>query len=276
MTEEAAVILMRATRHEAEERDAASRFFKVVRLRTEVPPGSLVIGRYANLPYHGELEADIQNLGSRLVNSTMEHQYIANMDWYWDLSDVTFPTWFRLSDVPFSERGSALVLKGRTNSRKFEWNQKMFARNFEAASRIAVELNNDGLIGPQGVIARKYVPLETFEHTLTGTPITNEWRIFYLNGQRLAWGYYWGNIEDLAPVERARPAFEKEGLAFADTVAGRIASQVPFFVVDIARTQEGQWLVVELNDGCQAGLNGTIDPASFYAALSQHLGAPLA
>ncbi|MCC5612926.1 hypothetical protein LC612_41130, partial [Nostoc sp. CHAB 5834] len=62
-------ILMRASRYELPELEIAQQHFPVYRLRSEVPAGSLVVGRYANLPFHRELEQDLKTLGSKMVNS---------------------------------------------------------------------------------------------------------------------------------------------------------------------------------------------------------------
>lgn len=264
-------LLYRPGLSDENEEQAARRHFPLHQLRAQIPTGSLVVGRYACLPFYDELEQDLKLLGSTMVNSYRQHRYVADFEYYDDLKDVTFPTWFRYEDVPPALRNGPFVVKGRTNSRKFEWHTKMFAQNFTAAVRIGSELATDGLLGSQGIVIRQFVPLETFETSVTGTPITNEWRLFYYRGQRLAHGYYWGNIDDWAPVEQARADFEAQGLPFADAVAQRLVDKTPFVVIDIARTAQGHWQVVELNDGCQAGLNGVIDPEELYGNLAKAL-----
>lgn len=265
------VVLYRPGLSDESEEAVCRQHFPVYRYRTEVPPDSLVVGRYAFLPFYDEMEADVTRLGSRLVNSWAQHRYVADFQYYDDLKDVTFASWFRFEDVPYALRSSPLVVKGRTNSRKFEWHQKMFAPDFQAAVRIGAELAMDGLIGQQGLVLRQYVPLETFELSVTGTPLTNEWRIFYYQGQRLAWGYYWGNLDDWSRVDAALPDFETHGLPFADGVAQRLVDKVPFVVIDVAKTQDGRWMVVELNDGSQSGLNGVVPPQELYANLAKAL-----
>lgn len=268
------VVLYRSGLGESAEELECAAHFPVYRYRTQVPLGSLVIGRYSFLPFYDELEADVTLLGSRLINSLAQHRYIADFHYYDDLKDVTFPSWTRLEDVPLRLRSQPFVVKGRTNSRKFEWHRKMFAKDFAAAVNIAAELATDGLIGQQGVVIRQFVPLETFEEGITGTPLTNEWRVFYYRGRRLAWGYYWGILDDWSHVERATPDFECNGLPFADAIARRLVDKAPFVVLDIAKTQDGRWQVVELNDGSQAGLNGTVSPRELYGNLAKALKEP--
>ena len=267
-------ILMRASRYEEDELTVASEFFPVYRHRSEIPAGSLVVGRYSNLPYHRELEHDVRNLGSQLINTSAQHSYVADLDYYEDLSEVTFKTWFRPQDVPSWARDKPFVVKGRTNSRKQSWSQLMFAENFVQANRIAAELRCDGLLGQQGIIMRQFVPLETFEVSpVNGLPFSNEWRLFYYKGKLLAHGYYWSSIDDWSPVEAARSDFESAGVAFANEVAARLVDKVPFVVIDIAKTKEGQWVVVELNDGCQAGLNDSVSARDLYCNLKVVLSA---
>jgi hypothetical protein len=264
-------VLMRAGLQEEPELRTASKYFPVHRLRSQVPANSLVVGRYSVLPYFHELEADLGNAGSVLVNTYEQHRYIANFDYLQDVADTTFPTWFRFEDVPLKLHSCAFVVKGRTNSRKNEWSRKMFAPDFSSAVRVGAELMTDGLIGQQGLVIRQYIPLQTFEIALSGLPLTNEWRIFYYRGRRLAYGYYWSQLEDWSAVDAAKRDFLQEGLPFADALALRIAQKAPFVVLDVARTESGQWKLVELNDGCQAGLNDSVDADTLYANLQKLL-----
>jgi hypothetical protein len=240
-----AVILFRKQFDSDGEAATASRHLPVVDLRSRVPANSLVVGRYSCLPYYGELAADLAVSGSRLINSPAQHSYIANFDYYEDIREYTFPTWFSFQDIPSHLRESPFVVKGRTNSRKLQWKTHMFADNFKAAVTLGSELANDPLIGPQGVLIRQYVPLETLEVGINGTPITNEWRLFFYKGTLLAHGYYWAIIDDLALVESARPDFEARGIPFATMVAGILQEHANFFVIDIARNASGDWRVVE-------------------------------
>lgn len=264
-------VYLRAGLAEEEEAVESARRFPTFTSRVEVPPGSLAFCRYSALPYNGELCRDLELLGSRCANSEREHAYAANFDYYQDFKDATFPSWDRLQDVPSWARSGPLVVKGRANSRKQEWLKKMFAPNFLAASLIASELMCDPLIGPQGVIARQYVPLESFETALSGMPLANEWRCFYLGGERVCHGYYWGQIDDWSKVDAARPDFETHGLPFADELGRRASSGITFCAIDVAKTQDGRWMMVELNDGNMSGLNGSISAADLYGGIESVL-----
>lgn len=245
------VLLFRSDRSTEDELIAAKKYFPVVQQRALIPKGSLVIPRYSALPYYKELEQDVSIIGSKMVNSYEQHKYVANMEYIKDIEDLTpktYSSWAGLPEGPY-------VIKGKTNSRKHEWNKRMFAPNLAAIPAIANSLLDDALIQEQGLVVREYIPLETFDIGINGLPITNEWRFFCLNGKIVDWGFYWANFPDI------KPKCEEAAIYLVNEVLSRIS--VPFVVVDVAKTKEGKWIVIELNDAQMSGLS-TIDPNSFY------------
>lgn len=264
-------LLFRQHPSRAKEMAVASEYLPVFTQRAAVPDGSLVVGRFSVLPHYRELETDLAIRGSRLINSAYGHEYIANADYLYDVAEHTFPSWFSLAEVPARFRDKPLVVKGRTNSRKFQWDTHMYAPDFQAAVRIGSELMQDPLISEQGLLVRAYVPLETFEVGNQGMPMTNEWRVFFYQKNLLAYGYYWGCLDDWSPVAAAQTEFETNGLPLARQLAETFSEQVDFFVLDLAKTPDGRWLLVEANDGQMSGLNDTIDPNMLYANLAKVL-----
>jgi hypothetical protein len=160
---------------------------------------------------------------------------------------------------PFGD--APLILKDYVKSRKHEWAEACYIPS--AADRAAVErvarrfiaLQGPDLVG--GLVFRQYVPFAPLaSHAQSGMPLTEEYRLFYLDGQRLAAYPYW----DTATYPAApRPTDPFDHLAHA------IPSR--FFTMDIARTQAGDWQIVELGDGQVAGLPDGADVEEFYARL---------
>lgn len=261
------VLLFRASCEFEGEFDAACRYFDTYRFRSEPPAYSTVIGRYSVLPFYSELEVDLCNVdNSKLINSYAQHRWISNFDYYETMEDITPRTW-RDGEMPRCEYDGPFVVKGATNSRKFRWDTHMFARDKRRAIEIGAELSCDDLIGPQGLIYRKYIPLKTFEVGINGLPFTNEWRFFFLGKKLIAHGYYWSTAEkpELATMD-------ERGLALAQKVANRASKHVNFFAVDIAEKADGSgWILIELNDGQMAGLS-EIDPYVFYKNLGEACG----
>lgn len=222
----------------------------------------LVIGRYSVLPFYQELERDLEAQGSTLANTTRQHRFVADFHWYDVLKDLTPRTWFDLVSLP--KDGGPFVVKGLTNSRKFEWKQRMFAPTYADVLRITTELGQDGLIGPQGLVYREFVPLKVLEVGLNDLPFANEWRFFFWGTDLLAHGFYWTATEKRAPISDL-------GIWTAKEAAKRIAPHVNFFVVDVAETADGRWIVIEVNDGQMSGLSDC-DADELYENLAIALG----
>lgn len=250
---------------DANEKDleAAKKHFEVLESRLQIQPGDLVIGRYSVLPFYKEQERDILLAKAKLINSYQQHYYIANlMEWYEDLKAFTPKSWNSLEHVP-SE--GPFVLKGATNSRKHQWDTHMYAKNRRAAAEICVELQNDSLIGSQDIIIREYIPLKTYMYGIHGLPITKEFRFFVAYGQILSGGYYWSShIEDLKEI----PSASEVPRAFLQKVIDIIGGKANFYTVDVAQTETGDWIVIELNDGQMAGLSEN-NPDELYDNLKK-------
>ena len=87
-------------------------------------------------------------------------------------------------------------------------------------------------------------------------PLTQEYRLFFLDGECVAVSEYWDSdygVAECVPVDRF------SGLA------SRIASR--FFTMDVALQDDGEWIVVELGDAQVAQLPERADATTFYRAL---------
>jgi hypothetical protein len=231
---------------------------RFLKYRTMIEPNSVVIGRYSVLPFYKELEDELATRGSRLVNSYTQHKFLADINqWYPLLQDLTPKTYTNWIDLPDDK---SYVLKGTTNSRKHQWGSMMFARYTSEIPKIASKLLDDSLIGQQGIVVREYVPLENFGESFNGLPISNEWRHFVLNGEIIGSGFYWADNLDLMP----RNLNVAESFPLVNQVIQRI--NIPFFVVDTAKTVEGDWIVIELNDAQMSGLSD-VNGVSLYNSI---------
>lgn len=263
------VVYMRSSLAESQEEHIASQYFPLVHLRTRIPPSALVIPRYSALPFNLELAQDVENLGSELINSHTQHRWVADFEYYSVVEQFTPRTW---TDRDFYRCGfpGPFVLKGRTNSRKHKWSTEMFVKTKNEALGLANRLANDSLIGPQGILYREYVPLVTFAvDPISGLPYTNEWRFFFYQSKMLACGYYWSSYSEAKSLG-SDPGPQANN--FATRVAELVAPYVNFFVLDVAERQDGGWVLIEINDGCMAGLS-EVDPHKLYKNLRDALRA---
>ena len=250
---------------EAEIRAAKDAGFWVEYQRSDVMSDELVVGRYSVLPFYKELEVDVVNRGAKLINTYRQHRYIADMtQWVPDLEGLTPQLYPRLQDLPDS---GPFVLKGETNSMKHLWNTHMYAADKRAAGEVWSRLQDDMLLAQQTICIRDYVPLKRLMTGFNGLPITNEFRFFVLDGNVLTGAFYWANYAaDLPEVPNANQVPED----FLHKVIRRIGDMANFYVLDVAQTEAGDWIVIELNDGQMSGLSQN-SPEALYNGLARML-----
>lgn len=243
----------------------------IVHFRHQIKPNSVVVGRYSVLPFYKELDDEVNALGGQLINSYSQHLYIANMkDWASDLAHLTPKTYF-LSDLIFGYRDipdfeHGYFVKGVTNSKKHLWHTHARAKTKNDLSRIVGNLMDDLYIQGQEIAIRQFVPLESIDDcSATGLPFSNEWRFFFIGTQLLCYGFYW-SIAD----ENKFPSFDPEALKIAQEAATIASQSTNAFCVDVGRTIDGSWIVIELNDLQMSGLS-CIRPELFYSRLKEVL-----
>lgn len=261
------IIYYRKSLMDKNELASARGHFECVNLLTDIPENRLVIPKYSALPYHLDLQREIKNIGSTLINSYSQHVYIADLqNWVADLKDYTPQTWKELYNLPDN---TAFVLKGETNSKKFNWSTMMYAANKQEAIQVANRLSNDGLVGEQQIYIREYVPLVKLMDGFNGMPVTMEFRFFIAYGKVLCGDYYWANYVDDLPE---KPDVNMVPFDFLQKIINIVDDKCNFYVIDVGLTQSGEWIVIELNDGTCSGLSCN-EPEKLYNNLWSVLNA---
>lgn len=155
----------------------------------------------------------------------------------------------------------AIIVKDYVKSQKHYWKEACFipdASDLETVEKITrrfIELQDVDL--NIGLVYRAFVELEQLtEHSISGMPLTKEFRILVKDGKIIQAFNYWdeGDYEAVAP-----------NLRFLESVIPNIKSH--FFSVDIAQQKDGQWIIVELGDGQVSGLPDNADKVAFYKSL---------
>jgi hypothetical protein len=165
---------------------------------------------------------------------------------------------------PFGDR--PLIVKDYVKSRKHEWHEACFipsAADPAVVRRVVqrfLELQADDLNA--GLVFREFVELQPLaQHSKSGMPLTQEFRLWFVDGRQIYSSQYWeeGSYTTATPAD-----------LFAD-VARQVQSR--FFTMDVARTTDDRWLIVELGDAQVAGLPETTAAETFYRALRAALEA---
>lgn len=210
--------------------------------------------------------AQWSELGLRPVNSPAEHARASELeDWYPLLQDLTPRTrvFDRLPPVEAIEAEFAwpVFLKGSRQTSKH--NAKLSVIADRAHYAWAVEqYRRDPVLHWQRPAVREFVPLAPVAGGIAGkVPASLEFRSFWWRGRCVGWGRYWYQAAGYACADI------DDGLALAAEAARRL--QVPFLVVDIAKTADGRWIVIECNDAQESGYAAASPRAIWEAVLAR-------
>jgi hypothetical protein len=143
----------------------------------------------------------------------------------------------------------------------------MYAKDKSQAIKISCKLFADTYIGNQRIIFRKYIPLKVYEIGCHGINFANEWRVFCYKNDILSKGYYW-SIADEEVRNKAEWSVKADILL--EKLVPIVSKQTNFYVLDIAETVSGEWILIEINDGQMSGLSEN-DPEEMYQNLSNSL-----
>ena len=207
--------------------------------------------------YATEFRAKLE-LGLRLINSPAQHAMASELEnWYPFITDLT----------PRTEVFEALPEPDEIES-TFQW--PIFMKGSRQTSKhnpdlsiitsrehylVAAALYRcDPILHWQKPVIREFVPLAPVPGQVGGKVRPSvEYRSFWWFGKCVGWGRYWYQIAPYACADTL------DGLAVAAMAASRL--DVPFIVIDFAKTAEGRWIVIECNDAQESG----------YAAIPPHL-----
>ena len=111
---------------------------------------------------------------------------------------------------------------------------------------------NDPILSWQKAAIREYVPLQVIDSDTFPdmVPISQEFRFFYFEGQFMGYGPYW----TLGPKYSMPDDELEETLHVTKWAANKV--NTPFVAIDIAKTAEGDWIIIEVNDGQESGYAG--------------------
>jgi hypothetical protein len=169
----------------------------------------------------------------------------------------------RLAELlqPFGD--TPIMVKDYVKSRKHEWLEACYipnAADTEAVARVVQTFcgrQDPDLVG--GLVFRAFEPFEAVgTHPKSSTPLTKEYRIWWLDGTPIAVVPHWNEVE-----------YHGDGPPVADFngIARRVRSR--FFTMDVAQRIDGAWRIVELGDGQVAWADDQVNLSVFYGSLAR-------
>lgn len=166
-----------------------------------------------------------------------------------------------LIDIVSVYKGKSIIVKDYVKSQKHYWEQACFIPNSDDSESLLkitkkfIELQDSDL--NIGIVYREFIEFQPLiNHSISGMPLTKEFRVFIKNKKIMNILKYW----DEGEYNEELPNME----IFKDEIE-QISSN--FYTIDIAQTKTGDWLIVELGDGQVAGLPDNADRDKFYESL---------
>ena len=210
----------------------------------------------------------------RLINNPQEYKFCHYLpQWYESLKSFTPKTTYKELNEEFDINkyqqelnefeDKPIIVKDYVKSQKHYWNEACYIpnpRDKEKTKRVIekfIELQGEDI--NEGLVFREYVELEKLtNHSISGMPLTKEYRVFVLRGELISTYNYW----DEGDYEGVIPKFEQfEGLI------KQIRSK--FYTIDIARKKNGEWIIMELGDGQVSGLPENANKEEFYKEIKR-------
>lgn len=151
----------------------------------------------------------------------------------------------------------AAIVKDYVKSAKHRWNEACFIPAGTGQAQfneiLAAFLEARGKLFEKGIVLRRYHEFVKLADDIRGQPVHEEYRLFMWDGRLLA----------ATPALWGKGPFEK--LKEWELIAAKFSSR--FISMDIARRQDGNWMIMEVGDGGVSGLPGSIEPIEYYHKL---------
>ncbi len=229
-----------------------------------IPSNSRVFPRF--YPFYQYLEDDIRASGSHLVTNAQQLDFVSDIRaWYPVLTGLTPITWQSVAEVIDSGYIGPFFCKGVDKSLKYDFQNLCYAENIDSLKKL-VDTLKETILGYKPIVIRAFEELVNygFASDMGNAPIAHEFRTFVYGGQIVSQSFYW---EAVKPSNTISNFGAEPPVSLLQEVIDRIGDKAAYYSIDTALAKNGNWTVIEINDGCLSGLCG-IDPLTHYKKLN--------
>lgn len=220
-----------------------------------LPTPLTAIARIGAIDDYADLYDALEREGIHLIHTPEEHQRCSQLpDWHNLISELTPKSvWF--DELPTVEQIQGhfdfpIFIKGARQTSKHNKSLSI-VEDKPSLEHLLKAYANDPILHWQKLVCREYVELKSVGDAYSDEiPPSYEFRTFWWNGQFVGAGRYWY----LAGEYQWTSAEQMQALKVAQIAAERI--NVTFLVVDVAQRMDGEWIVIECNDGQESGYAG--------------------
>lgn len=198
----------------------------------------------------------------------LPHWYAALGDKITPRTTVVLKDKLVVDDLPTiveqSFNSGSVILKDFVKSAKHKWYDACFIRDAsdgDEIKRIVKNfLNNQGDDLQGGLCFREFINFRQIGvHSKTRMPLINEYRAFMKHGKIFYTASYWAE-GDYSGAKPDNAVIEK---------MSEPLKHLPFIAVDVAEKENGDWMVVEVNDGGAAGVPEGGNTFEFFKQLAK-------
>ena len=215
-----------------------------------------VLLRVGGISDYSDIASMLNERGFRLLLSEQEHDRASLLENWYPLLEKLTPysvtyEQFPPLEIVLQDFSFPVFIKGNRQTNHHKKSQCII-NNPDMFRRLASEWQKEKYLHWQKIAVREYVPLRivddvSFPNML---PFSYEFRVFFWKQQMVGCGKYWCLGQDYILLEEDK----EQALGVAQKAACIL--NVPFLAVDIAKTQQEEWIVVEVNDGQESGYAG--------------------
>lgn len=226
---------------------------------SELKPG---VARIGPIRDYSALYGQLLEEGIQLVNTPEQHERASDLPtWYSLLAGRTPKSrWFDTFpgfDELEAEFGLPLFLKGARQTSRHRADLSII-RSRADYDQAVIAYQADSILHWQQFVCREFLPLRPVGGgDPSKVPASFEFRTFWWGDEHVGSGRYWLDCCDYD----WNPAERKSALALAASAARDL--DCGFLVIDLAMTREGEWTIIECNDGMESGYAG-VSPFSLW------------
>jgi hypothetical protein len=160
-------------------------------------------------------------------------------------------------------KDNPVIIKDFVKSEKHDWHTACFVPIASDTENLRQIINNfialRGKYLNEGIVIREFLNLNNLtNHSKSGMPIKEEYRLFFFDKKLLGMFEYW---------EEGHYLLSKPDTKEFEQIAQGVESN--FFTMDIARKTNGELVIIELGDGQVSGLPNKVDKKEFYQRLQK-------
>ena len=200
----------------------------------------------------------LEKLNYQLIVTPYQYRECHYLDyWYTKLKDLTAKSVHShglINDDAICQmlskfQNQSVIVKDYVKSRKHEWYESCFIENAsdfgEALKVIHHFIERQGEKFSGGLVLREYLDIKkTGVHYKSHMPISEEVRIFCYKNDPICYISYWTG--DMWQMDKA----------FIDIIDQCAILESPFYTIDLARTNDNRWVLIEVGDGQVSHLRG--------------------